>query len=120
MPIQGDKVNKLQHSVVHRLPQCYRWCSGLPGSTIEPVTRNHNHDDDLVALKLLSHHGEQAWVVMLIIKDALAQIQLNCVVLEWQGEPCLFVSRHDEFATTCRLKNFGVGIAENFVAYPIQ
>ncbi|EHC36550.1 Putative cytoplasmic protein [Salmonella enterica subsp. enterica serovar Alachua str. R6-377] len=35
-------------------------------------------------------------------------------MLECEGEPCLFVNRQDEFAATCRLKNFGVAIAEPF------
>ncbi|MDK6951247.1 hypothetical protein QP384_11005, partial [Klebsiella pneumoniae] len=37
-----------------------------------------------------------------------------CSVLECEGEPCLFVNLQDEFAATCRLKNFGVAIAEPF------
>ncbi|MDI8954396.1 hypothetical protein MJO10_32290, partial [Salmonella enterica subsp. enterica serovar Anatum] len=40
--------------------------------------------------------------------------QVPCSVLECEGEPCLFVNRQDEFAATCRLKNFGVAIAEPF------
>ncbi|EQB6907683.1 hypothetical protein ACYSXW_002969, partial [Cronobacter sakazakii] len=39
---------------------------------------------------------------------------VDCSVLECEGEPCLFVSHQDEFAATCRLKNFGVAIAEPF------
>ncbi|MNL83186.1 hypothetical protein D3C87_2107620 [compost metagenome] len=49
------------------------------------------------------------------IEAALAEIQLACTVVEWEGEPCLFVHRDDESATTCRLKSFGVGIAEPFL-----
>ncbi|MDI5424820.1 hypothetical protein MJM99_32090, partial [Salmonella enterica subsp. enterica serovar Kentucky] len=42
----------------------------------------------------------------------LSDIEVPCSVLECEGEPCLFVNRQDEFAATCRLKNFGVAIAE--------
>lgn len=108
-------MNTLQHSVVHRLPQHYRWGCGGPGASVEPLLFSSvAEDDDLVGLNLLSHHGAQAWDIMQMIKDALAEIQLECSVVEWEGEPCLFVSRHDESAATCRLKNFGVGIAEPF------
>lgn len=106
-------MNTLQHSVVHRLPQSYRWGAGPTGTCVEPLFLNSiTADDDLVGLTLLSHQGAQAWDIMQMIKDALAEIQLDCAVVEWGGEPCLFVSRHDECTTTCRLKNFGVGIAE--------
>jgi len=108
-------VNSLQHSVVHRLPQNYRWGGETSGTSVEPLLlSNVAADDDLVGLSLLSHHGQQAWAVMQMIKDALTEIQLDSSVLEWEGEPCLFVACHDESATICRLKNFGVGIAEPF------
>lgn len=108
-------MNTLQHSVVHRLPQSYRWSAGPVGVAIEPRALNLlNSDDDLIGLRLLSHSGASAWEIMQKIEAALAEIQLNCSVLEWEGEPCLFVQREDECATTCRLKNFGVGIAEPF------
>ncbi|MER2891136.1 hypothetical protein ABTY92_28840, partial [Escherichia coli] len=41
-------------------------------------------------------------------------IEVDSSVLECEGEPCLFVKSQDEFAATCRLKNFGVAIAEPF------
>ncbi|EXU75134.1 YejG family protein [Erwinia mallotivora] len=108
-------MNTLQHSVVHRLPQSYRWGGGAVGGRVEPLLYNNlATDDDLVGLTLLSHQGAQAWEVMQMIKDALLEIQLDCSVVEWEGEPCLFVARHHECAATCRLKNFGVGIAEPF------
>ncbi len=108
-------MNTLQHSVVHRLPQRYRWGTGTAGARVEPLLlSNMAEEDDLVGLTLLSHQGRQAWEIMEIIKEALADIQLDCAIVEWEGEPCLFVARHDECATTCRLKNFGVGIAEPF------
>ncbi|MEJ4044902.1 YejG family protein [Erwinia sp. SLM-02] len=108
-------LNTLQHSVVHRLPASYRRCSGPVGVTVEPQASNVlNSDDDLIGLRLLSHNGDSAWEIMQNIKLALADMQLDCAVLELEGEPCLFVHRQDECTTTCRLKNFGVGIAETF------
>ena len=41
-------------------------------------------------------------------------VVVDSSVLECEGEPCLFVKSQDEFAATCRLKNFGVAIAEPF------
>jgi len=108
-------LNTLQHSVVHRLPASYRWCSGPVGVSVEPQAANGlSSDDDLIGLRLLSHNGASAWEIMQKIKLTLADIQLECSVLELEGEPCLFVHRQDECTTTCRLKNFGVGIAETF------
>ncbi len=71
-------------------------------------------DNSLVALKLLSPDGDTAWSVMYKLSQALSDIEVPCSVLECEGEPCLFVNRQDEFAATCRLKNFGVAIAEPF------
>ncbi len=105
----------LQNSVVHRLPLSYRWRNGPADGVIEPQRLNDfNRDDDLIGLRLLSHQGQSAWDIMQTIRLALAEIQLDCLVLEWEGEPCLFVHRQDEYTTTCRLKNYGVGIAEPF------
>lgn len=108
-------MNTLHHSVVHRLPLSYRRCQGPVGLSVELRESNSlNSDEDLIGLRLLSHSGASAWEIMQKIESALADIQLDCSVLEWEGEPCLFVQRDDECATTCRLKNFGVGIAETF------
>ncbi|RWR02656.1 hypothetical protein ED28_06645 [[Pantoea] beijingensis] len=105
----------LHLSVVHRLPQRYRWSSGGAGEVIEPLNISSWADEDaLIGLKLLSHDGETAWETMHKLKAALADIQVDCTVLEWEGEPCLFVYLNDEAATTCRLKNQGVAIAETF------
>ncbi|MEN5014894.1 YejG family protein [Erwinia sp. Eh17-17] len=109
-------MNTLQHSVVHRLPLSYRWGTGPVGLVIEAQTLNGlSSEDDLIGLRLLSHSGAPAWEIMQKIEAALAEIQLACSVVEWEGEPCLFVQREDESATTCRLKSFGVGIAEPFL-----
>ncbi|QKJ87868.1 hypothetical protein PMPD1_2932 [Paramixta manurensis] len=105
----------LPMSVVHRLPQYYRWSAGLAGSRVEPYTLSESgNENDLIGLKLLSHNGAPAWDVMAVLKAALADIQLECALLEWEGEPCLFVQRVDECAATGRLKNQGVAIAETF------
>ncbi|WP_231617138.1 YejG family protein [Erwinia sorbitola] len=109
-------MNTLQHSVVHRLPQRYHWCASAVGQVIEAqAVSGLNSEDDLIGLRLLSHSGESAWEIMQKIESALAEIQLVCSVVEWEGEPCLFVHRDDECAATCRLKSFGVGIAEPFL-----
>lgn len=112
----GEKdVNTLQLSIVHRLPQSYRWSAGFAGSRVEPIPQSDDADDNcLVALKLLSPGGEKAWPVMEKLSEALSDIELRSSVLECEGEPCLFVNMQDEFAATCRLKNFGVAIAEPF------
>ncbi len=111
-------MNTLQLSVVHRLPQHYRWSGGLTGGSIEPHALHSLSDEgDLVGLKLLSHEGKLAWDVMDTLKAALADIQVECSVVEWEGEPCLFVHCNDECAATCRLKNQGVAIAESVSAF---
>lgn len=52
----------LQLSIVHRLPQCYRWSVGFAGSKVEPIPQNgQSNENSLVALKLLSPDGDSAW-----------------------------------------------------------
>ena len=110
-------MTSLQLSIVHRLPQNYRWSAGFAGSKVEPIPQNGPcGDNSLVALKLLSPDGDNAWSVMYKLSQALSDIEVPCSVLECEGEPCLFVNRQDEFAATCRLKNFGVAIAEPFLS----
>ncbi|KEA51591.1 hypothetical protein DT73_16925 [Mangrovibacter sp. MFB070] len=112
-------MNTLQHSIVSRLPQGYQWSAGFAGSKVEPIPQNGPAgEDNLVGLKLLSHDGDKAWPVMYKLSQALNDIALECCVLECEGEPCLFVNQQDEFAATCRLKNFGVAIAEPFCELP--
>lgn len=104
-----------QLSIVHRLPQDYRWSAGFAGSRVEPIPRNGTvNDNALVALKLLSPDDDTAWPVMQSLRQALTDIAVDSSVVECEGEPCLFVKRQDEFAATCRLKNCGVAIAEPF------
>jgi len=108
-------VNTLQLSIVHRLPQSYRWLAGFAGSKVEPIPQSGNDSENcLVALKLLSSDDENAWPVMERLSQALTDIEVVSSIVECEGEPCLFVNSQDEFAATCRLKNFGVAIAEPF------
>ena len=93
-------MNTQQLSIVHRLPQSYRWLAGFAGSRVEPIPQNGaQNENSLVALKLLSPDGEKAWPVMHKLSQALSDIEVDCSVLE---------------CATCRLKNFGVAIAEPF------
>ncbi len=47
-------MEKLGLSVVHRLPQSYRWLSGKIGTDVEVVPMNDADSDKLVGLKLLA------------------------------------------------------------------
>ena len=127
-------MNSFQLSIVHRLPQSYRWSSGLTGVQVEPIylaktTGAENTDvnttvidnnaidnNSLIGLKLLSEEGEAAWQIMKRLNQSLQEMQVNCSVVELDGEPCLFVHLEDESAAMCRLKNVGVAIAEPIVA----
>lgn len=122
-------MDSFQLSVVHRLPQSYRWLSGFTGSKVEPIPLSGiDEDNDLIGLKLLSHDGREAWRVMqqlnlslqeIQLNLSLQEIQVNCSIVEWEGEPCLFVHQCDESAAMCRLKNVGAAIAEQLSAqYP--
>lgn len=95
-------MTSLQLSIVHRLPQNYRWSAGFAGSKVEPIPQNGPCGDNslvalkllsLVALKLLSPDGDNAWSVMYKLSQALSDIEVPCSVLECEGEPCLFVNR---------------------------
>lgn len=108
-------MNTLQLSIVHRLPHSYRWLAGFAGSKVEPILQNGpNAENCLIGLKLLSDNSDAAWPTMHKLSLALRDIEVDSSVVECEGEPCLFVSRQDELAATCRLKNFGVAIAESF------
>lgn len=113
-------MERVQLSVVHRLPQSYRWLSGFTGIQVESIPLSEiDEDNHLIGLKLLSHEGNEAWKVMQQLKLSLHEIQVDCAVVEWEEEPCLFVKRSDESATMCRLKNVGAAIAEQLnVQYP--
>ncbi|WP_145592637.1 YejG family protein [Yersinia bercovieri] len=114
-------MNNIQLSVVHRLPQSYRWLSGFIGVNVEPIplTAIDDTQNNLMGLKLLSHDGKHAQIIMQQLHLSLQEIQVDSAIVEWEGEPCLFVHRQDESATMCRLKDVGVAIAETMTAlYP--
>ncbi len=106
-------MTNLQVSVVHRLPQHYRWLHGFSGIKVEPIAASENDaDNELIGLTLLSHEGDTAWQVMEELARSLVEIQVACSVVECEGQPCLFLHRNDECTSLCRLKNIGVAIAE--------
>ncbi|MEH2920111.1 YejG family protein [Samsonia erythrinae] len=113
-------MDSFQLSVVHRLPQSYRWLSGFAGVNVEPIPLSgREEENNLSGFKLLSHDGDLAWKIMHQLNETLSEIQVECAVLEWEGEPCLFLHRKDESTAMCRLKNMGVAIAESISAqYP--
>jgi len=103
----------LQLSIIHRLPQSYRWMKGFTGSKVEPIPCNsQQNENSLICLKLLSHDGDKAWPIMDSLSLVLRDIDVASTVVECDGEPCLFVDHYDELAATCRLKTCGVAIAE--------
>lgn len=105
-----------QLSIVRRLPQSYRWRPGLTGLSVEPVAQNGTAgENNLVAIKLLSPNDEKAWPLMDKFRQTLSGIDIACTIIDYEGAPCLFVKRQDEFAAICRLKSFGVAIAEPFL-----
>jgi len=111
-------LNILQLSIVHRLPQSYRWRTGFTGSSVEPIAQNDpGHENHLIGLKLLGYDGEKVLPIMDKLSQALSDIDVASSVVECEGELCLFVSQHDELAATCRLKNCGVAIAESITRH---
>lgn len=73
-------MNTLQLSIVHRLPQNYRWSAGFAGSKVEPIPQNgQSTENSLVALKLLSPAGDSAWSVMHKLSQALSDIEVPCL-----------------------------------------
>ncbi|MCV9880011.1 YejG family protein [Brenneria izbisi] len=113
-------MDSFQLSVVHRLPQSYRWLSGFAGVKVEPIPLSgREEENNLIGFKLLSHDAEVAWKIMRQLHQSLDEIQIESAVLECDGEPCLFLHRNDESTAMCRLKNVGVAIAESVSAqYP--
>ncbi len=110
----GSTVNNNHFSVVHRLPQSYRWLSGFAGIKVEVIPLPADEEDsNLIGLKLLSPEGESARQVLQGLNLSLREIQVESNIVECEGELCLFVKRDDESATMCRLKNIGTAIAES-------
>lgn len=99
-------------SVVHRLPQSYRWLSGKIGTDVEVVPTDDFDSDKLVGLKLLSHDCATDCIAMKQLSESLSELQIESAILEWQKEVCLFIHANDELAAMCRLKADGVAIAE--------
>ncbi|PHM33073.1 YejG family protein [Xenorhabdus innexi] len=114
-------MNNIQLSVVHRLPQSYRWSSGFVGTRVEILSEEETEIGNiLMGLKLLSHEGEHAGRILHDIHQSISDMQIVSAVIEWEGEPCLFFAREDESAVICRLKTLGAAIAENITAfYPL-
>ncbi len=104
-------------SVVHRLPQSYRWLSGKVGSSLEAIPMNTADSNKLVGLKLLSHDCETDTVALKQLADILSDMQIDSVTLDWQGELCLFIRATDEQAAMCRFKAFGMAVAESVTAF---
>lgn len=102
----------LQHSIVHRLPQRFRWDSEFRKAVI--AEEGIGSDQDLIALRLISHDGLSARDILCQLRDVLAAIQVESKVAEYAGTPCLVIRPGDESAANCCLKNQGVAIAENF------
>ncbi|UBX48972.1 hypothetical protein LDO51_17845 [Providencia alcalifaciens] len=105
-------MEKLGLSVVHRLPQSYRWLSGKIGTDVEVVPMNDINGDKLVGLKLLSHDCATDCIAMKHLSESLSDMQIDNAILEWQKEMCLFIRASDELTAMCRLKASGVAIAE--------
>lgn len=99
-------------SVVHRLPQSYRWLSGKVGTDVEEVPMNDFDSDKLVGLKLLSHDCTSDSIAMKQLSESLSDMLIENTILEWQKDVCLFIHASDELAAMCRLKASGVAIAE--------
>ncbi|NIF22940.1 MULTISPECIES: hypothetical protein [Pantoea] len=104
----------LQLSVVHRLPQRFRWVSEHHSAVEIAEAGGLINDADVVALRLISHDGSSAWEILRQLQATLRDIQIECRVAECGGYPCLLVPCGDESTTNCCLKNQGVAIAETF------
>ena len=48
------------------------------------------------------------------LQKYLNNLNIENVIIEWDGVPCLFLHSDDECAALCCLKNAGVAIAEPF------
>ncbi|PPS58762.1 hypothetical protein CRX72_22575 [Pantoea sp. BRM17] len=73
----------LQLSVVHRLPQLYRWSADQLGEIELLETTSGINDEDLVALRLLSHEGALALDILQQLRDNANAYKL--VVCIWRS-----------------------------------
>lgn len=102
-------------SVVHKLPRSYRWLAGFPGTRVEILPENDaGKPNTLIGLKLLSHEGMALDDTIQKLRQYLNNLNIESVIIEWDGVPCLFLRSEDECAALCCLKNAGVAIAEPF------
>jgi hypothetical protein len=112
--VSGGIVNNNPFSVVHRLPQSYRWLSGYAGVKVEAILLPAEEEEsNLIGLKLLSPEGDSARSILQGLNLSLREIEVESNIVECDGELCLFVKRDDESAAMCRLKNIGTAIAES-------
>ncbi|MBG3129677.1 hypothetical protein I4674_07685 [Proteus mirabilis] len=108
-------MDNVQLSVVHKLPLSYRWLAGFAGTRVEILPENDTgKQNTLIGLKLLSHDGMTLDEAIQNLRQYLSNLHIDCVVIEWDGTPCLFLHSDDECAALCCLKNAGVAIAEPF------
>lgn len=112
-------------SVLQRLPQFYHWYAGSVGTKVELAELSEltnessgSRKDNLVGLKLLSYPDSYSRNIMYKISQYLSAIDIVSNVIDIDGEPCLFVSFHDEAIALCCIKNLGIAIAEYMPAKP--
>ncbi|HGJ5874051.1 MULTISPECIES: hypothetical protein [Arsenophonus] len=102
-------------SVIHRLPQNYRWLTGHIGKKIEVMPDNisSSKSNILIGFKVLCYEISDNLAVLKHLSSALDEIQIANDLLEWQGQICLFIRYEDEGLATCHFKTAGVAIAES-------
>lgn len=102
-------------SVIHRLPQNYRWLTGYTGKKIEVMPDNisSSKSNILIGFKVLCYDIGDNLAVLKHLSSALDEIQVANDLLEWQGQICLFIRYEDEGLATCHFKTAGVAIAES-------
>lgn len=108
-------MENVQLSVVHKLPLSYRWLAGFTGTRVEILPENDaSRQNTLIGLKLLSHDGMTLDEAIQNLQKYLNNLNIENVIIEWDGVPCLFLHSDDECAALCCLKNAVVAIAEPF------
>lgn len=107
-------------SVVSRLPQHYRLTGHDDGCRLEALPESlQSREGSLTGLKLLSHGHHSTYDALCAIRSHLEGLQIDSLILTWEGEPCLFLHSDDESMALCALKTAGAAIAENISArYP--
>lgn len=108
-------MGNLKLSVMHRLPQNYRWLTGHTGEKIEVMPDNISSSESniLIGFKVLCHDISDNLAVLKYLSSALDEIQIANDLLEWQGQVCLFIRYEDESLAICHFKTVGVAIAES-------